>query len=234
MTITLNHTIVPARDKVAGARFFARIFGLKRGRADHFAPIKVNKSLTLLFDNDDKFESHHLAFHVSNREFDAILRRLFGAVANLAETRVIEVLFAAPGVAACRLQVAIGERTDPHILPGRRDDERADALDGLGVGEVRAVAADVEEAAARFPPPNTRPVVSHVAQAGRGRRQLRLGSYHMVAITAEHCIAVGLSVVLLVPRNQRRALRVCSGGSAMCRCAKREPPPAMGYGGRRC
>ena len=76
MTITLNHTIVPARDKVAGARFFARIFGLKRGRSDHFAPVKVNKSLTLLFDNDDKFESHHLAFHVSNREFDAILRRI--------------------------------------------------------------------------------------------------------------------------------------------------------------
>jgi catechol 2,3-dioxygenase-like lactoylglutathione lyase family enzyme len=76
MTITLNHTIVPARDKIAGARFFARIFGLKCGRADHFAPVKVNKSLTLLFDDDDKFESHHLAFHVSNREFDAILRRI--------------------------------------------------------------------------------------------------------------------------------------------------------------
>ncbi|MGO8973550.1 MAG: hypothetical protein ACLQNV_08465 [Steroidobacteraceae bacterium] len=45
-------------------------------RADHFAPVKVNKSLTLLFDEDDKFESHHLAFHVSNREFDAILRRI--------------------------------------------------------------------------------------------------------------------------------------------------------------
>jgi len=30
MTITLNHTIVPARDKVAAAKFFAKIFGLKR------------------------------------------------------------------------------------------------------------------------------------------------------------------------------------------------------------
>ena len=28
MTIVLNHTIVPARDKVAAARFFADIFGL--------------------------------------------------------------------------------------------------------------------------------------------------------------------------------------------------------------
>ena len=30
MTITLNHTIVPARDKVAAAKFFAKIFELKR------------------------------------------------------------------------------------------------------------------------------------------------------------------------------------------------------------
>jgi len=76
MTITLNHTIVPARDKIAAARFFAHIFGLKRRRTDLFAPVKVNKSLTLLFDDDDKFESHHFAFHVSNREFDAILHRI--------------------------------------------------------------------------------------------------------------------------------------------------------------
>ncbi len=75
MTVTLNHAIVPARDKVAAAKFFARIFGLKRGRAGHFAPVQVNKTLTLLFDDDDKFESHHYAFHVSDREFDAILRR---------------------------------------------------------------------------------------------------------------------------------------------------------------
>jgi predicted enzyme related to lactoylglutathione lyase len=76
MAITLNHTIVPARDKIAAAKFFASIFGLKRTRTDYFAPVRVNKSLTLLFDDDTKFESHHLAFHVSKREFDAILRRI--------------------------------------------------------------------------------------------------------------------------------------------------------------
>ena len=27
MAIELNHTIVPSRDKEAGARFFARVFG---------------------------------------------------------------------------------------------------------------------------------------------------------------------------------------------------------------
>ena len=76
MAITLNHTIVPARDKVAAAKFFARIFGLRRGRTNHFAPVRVNKALTLLFDDDDKFESHHYAFHVSEREFDAIFNRV--------------------------------------------------------------------------------------------------------------------------------------------------------------
>jgi catechol 2,3-dioxygenase-like lactoylglutathione lyase family enzyme len=60
MTITLNHTIVPAHDKAASAKFFAGIFGLKPGRAGYFAPVKINKSLTLLFDEEDKFESHHL------------------------------------------------------------------------------------------------------------------------------------------------------------------------------
>ena len=47
MTITLNHTIVPARDKEAAARFFARIFGLRFDRASgHFAPVRVNDTLT--------------------------------------------------------------------------------------------------------------------------------------------------------------------------------------------
>jgi catechol 2,3-dioxygenase-like lactoylglutathione lyase family enzyme len=79
MTITLNHTIVPARDKAAAAKFFAHIFGLKRGRSHYFAPVKVNKVLTLLFDDDTKFESHHYAFHVGNREFDTILCRVKAA-----------------------------------------------------------------------------------------------------------------------------------------------------------
>ena len=74
MTITLNHTIVPARDKAAAAKFFARIFGLKRGRANYFAPVRVNKTLTLLFDDDTKFESHHYAFHVSNPRIRCDLR----------------------------------------------------------------------------------------------------------------------------------------------------------------
>ena len=77
MPIVLNHTIVPARDKEASARFFARIFGLSyEGPMGHFAPVRVNETFTLDFDHRDTFESHHYAFHVSDEEFDSILGRI--------------------------------------------------------------------------------------------------------------------------------------------------------------
>jgi catechol 2,3-dioxygenase-like lactoylglutathione lyase family enzyme len=77
MSIVLDHTIVPARDKEASARFFARIFGLRyEGNYSHFAPVRINDSLTLDFDNDEAFESHHYAFKVGDREFDAIYARV--------------------------------------------------------------------------------------------------------------------------------------------------------------
>jgi catechol 2,3-dioxygenase-like lactoylglutathione lyase family enzyme len=75
--ITLNHTIVPAHDKVASAEFFARIFGLAySGGTGHFAPVRVNDTLTLDFDNAERFERHHYAFHVSDEDFDAIFGRV--------------------------------------------------------------------------------------------------------------------------------------------------------------
>ncbi|MGQ0811545.1 MAG: VOC family protein [Nitrospiraceae bacterium] len=78
MAITLNHTIVPAHDKEASARFFADIFGLKyEETGGYFAPVRVNETLTLDFDDDvDRFDTHHYAFHVSDPEFDAIVKRV--------------------------------------------------------------------------------------------------------------------------------------------------------------
>ena len=77
MAIQLDHTIVPAKDKEAAARFFARIFGLEyQGLHYHFAPVRVNESLTLDFDNAEGFEHHHYAFKVSDEEFDAIFERI--------------------------------------------------------------------------------------------------------------------------------------------------------------
>jgi catechol 2,3-dioxygenase-like lactoylglutathione lyase family enzyme len=77
MTIMLNHTIVPARNEEAAARQFAQLFGLTySGVVEHFAPVKVDDTLTFLFDDDTKFESHHYAFRVCDAEFDAIFGRV--------------------------------------------------------------------------------------------------------------------------------------------------------------
>jgi catechol 2,3-dioxygenase-like lactoylglutathione lyase family enzyme len=81
MTITLNHTIVWARDKDVAARFFAKIFGLHfEGSDGHFAPVRVNDTLTLDFaDAKGTIAAQHYAFHVSDTEFDSILQRVKGA-----------------------------------------------------------------------------------------------------------------------------------------------------------
>jgi catechol 2,3-dioxygenase-like lactoylglutathione lyase family enzyme len=86
--IRLDHTIVPAIDKVAAAAFFADIFGLTvKPGPGRFAQVQINESLT--FDFADVSEpwggpgfdpraaqSHHYAFHVSEAEFEAIFRRV--------------------------------------------------------------------------------------------------------------------------------------------------------------
>ncbi|SNT17069.1 hypothetical protein SAMN05216276_102722 [Streptosporangium subroseum] len=83
MTITLNHTIVPAADHREAARFFASIMGLEQlppaGRTGHFAPVRVNEQLTLDFMTVAEPEGHHLAFDVDPATFDQILARLRAA-----------------------------------------------------------------------------------------------------------------------------------------------------------
>ena len=80
MSIVLDHTIVPAHDKEASARFFADMFGLSyQGAQGHFAPVHVNNSLTLDFDTRETFEPHHYAFYIGDEEFDAILTRVQAA-----------------------------------------------------------------------------------------------------------------------------------------------------------
>jgi catechol 2,3-dioxygenase-like lactoylglutathione lyase family enzyme len=84
MTIRLDHTIVPAKDKVASARFFAEIFGLTV-KLGYFAQVQINESLTFDFADEPEssdapgsapVESHHYAFHVSDAEFDDIFDRV--------------------------------------------------------------------------------------------------------------------------------------------------------------
>ena len=88
MAIVLDHTIVPTKDKIASAEFFAEIFGLKvKPGQGHFAQVQINENLT--FDFADEAEawggpgfdprtgkSHHYAFHISEAEFEAIFGRV--------------------------------------------------------------------------------------------------------------------------------------------------------------
>jgi catechol 2,3-dioxygenase-like lactoylglutathione lyase family enzyme len=77
MPITLNHTIVPSKDKEGSAKFFARIFGVPySGPVSHFAQVRVNSDLSFDWDNRDNFEGHHYAFLVTDQEFDEIFGRL--------------------------------------------------------------------------------------------------------------------------------------------------------------
>jgi catechol 2,3-dioxygenase-like lactoylglutathione lyase family enzyme len=81
MTIELNHTIVPARDKEASARFYEKMFGFEYvGPMGHFTPVRIaSQSLTLDFDQDDSFTPRHYAFKVSEAEFDEIFKRVVEA-----------------------------------------------------------------------------------------------------------------------------------------------------------
>ena len=77
MAIILDHTIVPAKDKVASAEFFADIFGLtvKPGEG-YFAQVQINDSLTFDFADQPEPRSHHYAFHISEAEFEEIFGRV--------------------------------------------------------------------------------------------------------------------------------------------------------------
>ena len=82
MTIHLDHTIVPARDKIASARRLAELLGVPW--AEHgpgpFAPVYVNEGLTLDFiETDEDFPVYHFCFRVDDDEFDAILGRIQAA-----------------------------------------------------------------------------------------------------------------------------------------------------------
>ena len=78
MAFYLDHTIVPANEKEASARFFAHIFGLEyRGTWGPFAPVKVNETLSMDFDDRrPHFDALHYAFIASDDEFDTVLGRV--------------------------------------------------------------------------------------------------------------------------------------------------------------
>jgi catechol 2,3-dioxygenase-like lactoylglutathione lyase family enzyme len=77
MAVELNHTIVPARDPQASARFLAGILALAVGPPmSQFIPLTLANAVTLDFDRSDHPGGHHYAFQVSDDEFDAAFTRI--------------------------------------------------------------------------------------------------------------------------------------------------------------
>jgi catechol 2,3-dioxygenase-like lactoylglutathione lyase family enzyme len=77
MAVELNHTIVPAHDPKASARFLADILGLPVDPpVAHFTPVTLANGVTLDFDHSDDVHENHYAFQVSDEEFGAAFGRI--------------------------------------------------------------------------------------------------------------------------------------------------------------
>ena len=79
MTVQLNHTIIPARNKKESAKFLSEILGLPEPFPfGPFMAVPVD-SLTLDYvevSEETEIESRHYAFLVSEDEFDQIFGRI--------------------------------------------------------------------------------------------------------------------------------------------------------------
>ena len=87
MAITLNHTIVPRRDKKAAATWVADLFDLEVGDTSQFsspsrfAVVRVGAT-NLDFHEMQSFEPHHCAFLVDDEAFDRILAKIIRSQAR--------------------------------------------------------------------------------------------------------------------------------------------------------
>ena len=76
MAITLDHTIIKAKNKEAAA-FLAEILGVDKPVIwGHFAIVKVSDCSLDFVDTSEQIQSRHFAFKVSDSEFDEIFARI--------------------------------------------------------------------------------------------------------------------------------------------------------------
>ena len=77
MAVTLNHTIIHARDKEETARFLTETLGLRPHKTmGPFAVVQVGETSLDLIETDGDIASQHFAFLVSEAEFDEIFSRI--------------------------------------------------------------------------------------------------------------------------------------------------------------
>src|SRR5207249_3286630 len=83
---------------------------------------------------------------------------------------VIPVLFPAARITARRLQVSFRIRTNPHILPCRRNRERPNAFEIGSIADGTVIRALVTEAERDHLTPDAGTIVGDVMKTGGGRR----------------------------------------------------------------
>jgi catechol 2,3-dioxygenase-like lactoylglutathione lyase family enzyme len=75
--VTLNHTIVAARDKQEAASFLADLLGLRPPIPyGPFCVVELANEVSLDFMDDPEVHPRHYAFLVTEEEFDAIFGRI--------------------------------------------------------------------------------------------------------------------------------------------------------------
>ena len=77
MPVTLNHTIVAARDKQEAASFLADLLGV--GAPTPYGPfcvVELANDVSLDFMDDPEIHARHYAFLVTEEEFDEIFGRI--------------------------------------------------------------------------------------------------------------------------------------------------------------
>ncbi len=74
---SLNHLIIPAKDKHASASFLADILGVQPDAPwGHFVPVRTGNGVTLDFVDSKDVRTQHYAFLVDDAEFDAGFAKL--------------------------------------------------------------------------------------------------------------------------------------------------------------
>jgi catechol 2,3-dioxygenase-like lactoylglutathione lyase family enzyme len=77
VTAALDHTIVPATDKAASARFIADILGIDGVQPwGPFVVVPLAHGTSLDYVDASPVEEHHYAFLVDEDEFDAVFERI--------------------------------------------------------------------------------------------------------------------------------------------------------------
>lgn len=77
MAMSLNHTIVVARDKEKSARFLTEMLGLpSHVTVGPFAVVPIGETSLDFMDTDGPIDQRHFAFLIGEAEFDTIFGRI--------------------------------------------------------------------------------------------------------------------------------------------------------------